>query len=235
MECLIRLLKTRPIVLYPAFNDALITRARSRALSDFLYKSDADVMLMIDSDIAFLPEHALKICDQAMTHDIVVGQYVTRNYEQALPTTFTNVGKKIVYGTDLDELVEVRYGATGFMAIHRRVAQKLAKRRDMPLCHPTTYSFHPFFNTEAVKEETEWIFASEDFFFCRKARQEGFRVWLNPGVRLSHIGEHFFRLEDMLPLSRPAQPVPMSLQLNLIQNGGISWDIQKAEPEPPRE
>ena len=216
MRCLIQLLKLRPMAFETYYNDALITRARSIAASDFL-RSDKDVLLMIDGDILFNAEQALQVCDQALTHDVVVGQYVTRNMGRCFPTSYQPIGTTIAYGIDTTPK-PVDYGATGFMAIHRRVLEKLSKK--LPLCHPTTLKFYPFFDTGVIKAGGEWIYASEDYMFCRKAKNAGFTVHVNPSVRLAHFGTHPFVLEDMA--RGLTKPQPMKLTLT----DGNKWDIE---------
>jgi hypothetical protein len=47
-----------------------------------------------------------------------------------------------------------------------------------------------FFAT-MIEPETE-LLLSEDYYFCRKAREAGFSVWAAPWVELSHIGTYAF-------------------------------------------
>ena len=51
-------------------------------------------------------------------------------------------------------------------------------------------TIHEFFATQ-IEEDTK-ILLSEDYDFCKKARNNGFSVWAAPWVELSHIGTYAF-------------------------------------------
>jgi hypothetical protein len=64
--------------------------------------------------------------------------------------------------------------------------------KTVPLCHPSApWAFYPLFQQPLVRESEkgEWIRLSEDWGFGHAAREAGFKVWLDPSVRLSH-GSH---------------------------------------------
>jgi len=181
----------------PFVGDALVERARSKSATHFLEKTDADVLLTIDSDIAFDGEDALTICDQAMDYDIVSVVYPTRLAKGGNPASFLDVDE-IEFGSDPTP-VEVRYAGSGFMAIHRRVFEKLAKRPDMEKCHVNqpSGSFYPFYHTMFTNVSgVGRILLSEDYAFCHRAKEEGFKVYINPAIRLAHVGHYHYRLED---------------------------------------
>lgn len=211
----------------PEFNDALMCRVRAKAMTRFLLDSDADVFLSIDDDIVFAADKALEICEQAMTHDIVAGQYVTRSRERCFPTTCQEDGIPVRYGDDNYEPVPVRWPATGFLAVHRRVFEKLIKRPDVVLCHPTeAWSFYaPIWTPFIVDGPNGPIYLSEDYAFAERAKQEGFQAYLNPSVRLLHLGQYPFKLEDQ---TFPPPP-PQSMTMTRLSNG--KYRIETAEIE----
>lgn len=195
---LVMLMKAYPQVgVMPQVGDALVERARSIVATHFLNETDADVLLTIDSDISFNPDHAMDICRQA--HElgaIVVGAYNTRSFDKKKPTSELWPGQQVTFGNDPTP-VSIKYGASGFMAISRKVIEKMAEK--MPLLHQgADWAFYPFYHTEIVDDpQAGPILLSEDFAFCAKAREQGFETYLNPAVRLGHLGEHIYTLEDM--------------------------------------
>ena len=188
--------------------------------------TEGDIHLSIDSDITFTVDDAKKICEQAMTHDIVVGLYVTRaGNRRPYPTSFIEENIDVTMGREKDDLVPVLWGATGFMATHRRVFEKLAK--DMPLLHKSNgdRAFYPFYQTMITEFNGEEILLSEDYAFTERAKQAGFGVWCNPGVRLGHIGQYPYRLEDMA--MEFIEPQPLVIRR---EGPGASWSVRSPEP-----
>ena len=55
-----------------------------------------------------------------------------------------------------------------------------------------------------------YMYLSEDWALCERAKGRGYQCWLDPSIRLMHYGEYGFTLED---LARPARPGPSPLML----------------------
>lgn len=184
---------------YPVVGDALVERARSRAATHFLEKTKADVLLSIDSDIEFLDDDAMKICEQAMEYSVVSGVYVTRSKKKAVPACRLEVGRRYEFAGDHTP-VPVQWSATGFSAVHRRVFEALADDPEMTVLHPNDEAFRmrPFYLPFASTDDNgEPIFLSEDWAFAERTKRAGFTNYVNPAVRLAHWGSHSFTLEDM--------------------------------------
>ena len=226
ISSLVPLLREPGFAYAPQVGDALIERARSINATWFMNHTDADVHLSIDSDITdFRIEDVRKVCEQAMTHDIVCGLYVTRaGNQKPFPTSMIEEGRDVTMGTFKDELIPLQWGATGFMATHRRVFEKLSE--GLPLLHKSNgdRAFYPFYQTMIVDWRGEQILLSEDYAFCQRAKDAGFGVWFNPGVRLGHIGQYPYRLEDMA--ADFIEPQPLVLRRT---GPGASWTIRSRE------
>jgi hypothetical protein len=50
-------------------------------------------------------------------------------------------------------------------------------------------------------------YVGEDYLFCDRAREQGFEVWIDPTIKLGHMGVHEFEgsfgEEFLYPLIRP--------------------------------
>lgn len=199
VQCLLRLLTRHPGFVYaPVGNDALVTRSRAIAARRFVEHSECDVLLSIDTDILFEDRDAITLCEQAREYGIVAAVYVTRSRERCWPTSIFLAGKPVFF-TDDPTPVEVRWAATGFVAVARRVVEAVVK--DQPLCHPSSDSLRmwPIYDPIVVEnDDGELIYLSEDYAFCERASRLGFKSYVNPAVRLAHLGPYPFRLEDML-------------------------------------
>lgn len=212
--CLIELLSRPGLLWGPTVGDALVERSRGRAATDFLLRSDADVLLSIDSDIAFRPEDALAICAQAQDlQAIVAGIYMTRSRRGGIPTSTLELDRRYDFAlTDpaTTAPVPIKYAAGGFMAVPRVVFETLSA--DLPLCHANSALEHyPFYLPFVVEGEDGPELLSEDYALCERARRADFPILANPAVRLGHVGEETFTLEDMLSThDTPTQPMAIT-------------------------
>ena len=220
LKPLLALLREPDFGYYPQVGDALIDRARSISASYFLRHTDYDVHLSIDSDIVgFTVEDTKKMCELAMEYDIVGGVYVCRSPSQTHPASFYLPGVKVLHAFDHTP-VEAKWLATGFLAVHRRVFETLAK--DLPLLAEKdgAKAFHPFYLPMLYEDDDvgQMIELSEDWAFCQRAKDAGFKCYIDPAIRLGHIGTYTYRLED----TAQKQPEPQPLA---IQRTGKYWEV----------
>ena len=199
--------------------DALVERSRSIAASAFL-RSDADVMISIDSDIWFRPIDAVALCQKALEKQIIGALYMTRNIKTQPAMMLPD--ETVVFAENA-EPVQVHFISTGFMAVTKPPLEALMKT--LPLCHETwgESSFWPFYLPYVV----EWpddghILLSEDWAFCQRAKDAGFGVWLDPSIRLSHHGDYGYTLEDLI---RPPRPSPTPLALTRRSDGTLDMHV----------
>ncbi len=199
--------------------DALIERTRGRAATAFLMDTDYDVLLQVDDDIGFTAEDAVQVAEQAMEHGIVCGAYLTRHQTQGIPTSYLEPGQSVRFFSGDPTPVPIRWAGGGFMAVHRRVYERLTE--DMFLLHPgEDLQHYPFYTTMIRTDPTREdhpILMSEDWAFCERARQAGYSTWLNPNVRLTHFGVTAFTLENLLsaPIERQV------LDVERLPNGDL--------------
>lgn len=199
--------------------DALVERSRSIAASAFL-RSDADVMLTIDSDIFFRPIDAVALCQKALEKQIIGALYMTRNINtqpaMMLPES------PVVFAAD-SQPVQVPFISTGFMAVTKPPLEALTQT--LPLCHRSwgESSFWPFYLPYVVEwPEDGHILLSEDWAFCQRAKDAGFDIWLDPSIRLAHHGDHAYTLEDLV---RPPKIAPVPMRLHRDNEGNLSTTV----------
>jgi len=98
----------------------------------------------------------------------------------------------------INEPMEIDNGGTGFMLIKRHVFDALKDKvptytNDMILIvdkNPQKKIIHEFFAT-SIDEPTNRLL-SEDYHFCKLARQNGFKVYAAPWANLTHSGTYMF-------------------------------------------
>lgn len=168
--------------------DALISRSRAIVVTRWWSETNDDVFLMADDDIVFKPADADRLVDLCRSgHDIVCGAYAVHDGGHLACRFLPGTGD-ITFGPEQPPL-EIEYAATGFMAVHRRVIDALVAT--LPLCHANQpWSFYPLFQPALVENEGAggWEWLSEDWSFVRNARALGFKCWLDPQTRLTHMG-----------------------------------------------
>lgn len=178
-------------------NDALITRARSIAVSRWLQESDGDVFLMTDADVEFNSQQAQKIVNLAREkRSIASAAYPVRNGDHIASRLLENKSD-FRFGPRMQP-VEIKYAATGFIAVHRDVCDKMIQ--DLKLCHFKREEFYwPLFGEMIVYDQSLDVHEqlSEDWSFCERARRLGFQVWLDPSVIINHIGEYKYNIYNM--------------------------------------
>lgn len=184
--------------------DALIERSRSILATKFLNDDSEDVLIFIDDDISFNVDDAVRLAADVLDYgmDIVGGCYVTKSEVQPILQHNVFEGEEIILAPDSDP-IPVRYVSTGFMAIAKRVLRKMVDESKLPLCMPQ--SFYPFFATGCKEIDGVMRFLGEDWAFCERARELGFKVWLDPSIRLGHTGKYTYTVEDINRPKRVAQ------------------------------
>ena len=176
---------------------ALISRVRSRMATKFL-KTGAEVLVFIDDDIHFDVGGFWKIVNGARkTRSICGGIYATRGSKASLAVRFLNGNDTIRPRSD-GALAEITYLSGGFMAIHREVLEAVQGSvfSDADGSHCLHYCdekgdrpFWNFFGPFVVNtSDGGFEYLSEDWAFCERARQSGFKVWAETSVWLGHEG-----------------------------------------------
>ena len=195
------------------FNESLITRARNGLAHGFLH-SDATHLLFIDADIRFMPQDILPMLKA--NKEVICGIYPKKEINWNLVRQAINAGvpdnqlqyctgsfvvnlvnyapKKVV---PINKPVEIWNGGTGFMLIKKSVFKKLENKVPSYVNNVADLSgnlkpepIKEFFTT-SIEEETN-VLLSEDYHFCKIAREHGIKIWAAPWVKLAHVGTYAF-------------------------------------------
>lgn len=201
-------------------NESLVTRARNTIVARFMADPEASHLMFIDADIVFQAEDFVRLL--LWNRGIVTACYSAKgiNWDQVRENVFNgmepaDLGRRfghrnfhvepdaeVVTGTGdplpQGQIVEIRDATTGFMLIQRPVIER------MFIAYPdlayTTYAntprheapyYYSLFDTS--RDPTENTYLSEDFTFCRLWQRLGGKVWLDPHIRLGHVGTLEYR------------------------------------------
>lgn len=168
-------------------NESLVTRARNEMTAAFL-NSDFSHMMWIDADILFSVEDVIKVwnlCEGDINADIGVGVYAMKKADKQWFAAWKD-GALVKDLDQFKEPIEVDYAGTGFMLIKRHVVETLAKSAPSyqgNICRVPALYMTPIHDDG---------FESEDYHFCRLAREAGFKIMMDASVRLGHIGQYCF-------------------------------------------
>ncbi|MFA6135532.1 MAG: hypothetical protein WC869_16080 [Phycisphaerae bacterium] len=205
--------------------DALISRSRSKALSDFL-KSDLDVCVMCDHDIEWEPGAVIGLAEQAdLRKCLVSGMVSLRGLGAGIAGRMKNPRQPVHPGHD--ERYEADYLGAGFLAIPRVVAEEVLKAGLLPDAPPNVkitecigldgHPFYDFFRPIAVPSDTfdgKSEMLSEDWSFGWRARHANrdrpHYLWAKP--MLIHWGSFGYNVlqagQSISPASKIAAVQP---------------------------
>lgn len=180
-DTVISLMSTTAVTKYRAklhiLKSSVVHDARNKIVEKAL-EENASHVLFIDSDLKFPPWAMDMLVDQKK--DIVAGVYVSKQIpHMPLVSKKTTNGKlRVVTDFPRDRVFEADAIATGFMLINMDVIKKIK---------PPYFSFDGEFNGTKL---------GEDYYFCLKARDAGFKVYADPRLELAHIGDYGFDYKD---------------------------------------
>lgn len=141
-------------------------------------------LFWIDADVSFWPLDVEKIINIGLP--FVSAPYSVKGWP-VLTTQFKDDNVKL--GEDGD-LYEVNYAATGFMYTHRSVYEKMSHDLNMEKVKiwGGQYNVYPYFYPLLVNGE----YLGEDFAFCYRLKQIGYKLYSDTTIRLSHIGKYSY-------------------------------------------
>lgn len=196
-------------------NESLIPRARNKLAHDFL-NSPATHLMWVDADIGFNPTDIVSMVEA--DKDIICGLYPKKeiNWHRVAKAVMdgvpaeelkNHVGSFVVNlvneddgrSVDPTQPMEIANGGTGFMLVTREVFDTLAKTvpeytNDMYAAVDVVQKpmiIKEFYDC-SIDETSGNRLLSEDYHFCKIARDAGYKIYAAPWVKLSHTGTYIF-------------------------------------------
>jgi len=186
------------VILSDLSNCSIITMARNSLVHEFL-KTDATELLFIDADVIATADDILRLMAQSGDKDVTTGAYPRRAKDQNF---FADLYFDANGNLEFDgSLMRVERAPTGFMLIQRHVIEK------MVAAHPEwTYEKSPTEKMSAVFDFAivDGKYVGEDYLFCDRATNMGFKIYIDVDISLPHVGSNEFsrnfREEVVMPL-----------------------------------
>lgn len=196
------------IYLVPNLSSTLLVLGRNTLLEAFL-TTDATHIMCIDSDLGF-NDNAISVLLNA-DKDFIAGVYPSRKATTFIYNPVYADDGSLIPDEKHPYLIKANMVSSGFMLIKREVIVKMRE-------HFAHLSYKPkvegagdtgvcLFNTEVIDGE----FWSEDYVFCKRARDAGFDIWIDPRIQFNHAGtigslnmlpEIKQHLEKLIPMER---------------------------------
>jgi FkbM family methyltransferase len=173
--------------------DSHVDRARNRIANQFM-NSEYEWLIFLDADLAFNAEDILRL--YAHGKDVIAGFYAKKKTGPA-----EWVCNPLTTVEDDDGLLSLREAGTGCLCIHRNVFSKM-KRAWPELEYIADGSGgrteFAYFQSGPVFDEERGIrrWLSEDWLFCKRARQLGFTIYADRSVVLLHQGSCMFPIVE---------------------------------------
>ncbi|KKQ75523.1 MAG: hypothetical protein US97_C0039G0012 [Microgenomates group bacterium GW2011_GWF1_38_5] len=126
-------------------------------------------LFFVDSDQCFSADVLERLLSREA--DIIAAPYKYRNESGDWVLCLTE--KSNAHEKEIPDKLFTAYAAgTGCMLIKMSVFDKIPR---------------PWFTLGPPEMQT-----GEDIFFCKKAQEYGYKIWVDPSVEISHIGEYLF-------------------------------------------
>jgi hypothetical protein len=152
---------------------SIVAQARNNGV-EHARSFGADFIFFLDSDMVFPPTALFRL----LLHkkDVVGATYTKRVAPFGILGTQVTEQPAVLSG----DLLEMQRIPTGCLLINMRVFDKLSK---------------PYFRFET---DAEGEIVGEDYIFCDRAREAGFRIWCDAVMsrEIGHIGQNIYRLPD---------------------------------------
>lgn len=171
---------------------AAIDQGRNQMSTDALNKG-FEVTMWIDSDIGFESDDVDRLL--SLNRPLVCGIYPKKGLRELashmLPGT-----KEIVFGRN-GGLIEIKYAGAGFLMVRREVYESIQTKLELPVCNTSfRRPMIPFFLPMTILQANHHWYLAEDYAFCERARQSGFKIIADSTIRLYHYGSYGYSWED---------------------------------------
>lgn len=168
-----------------ACGGSLLVHDRNRILTEFM-DSDAEYLLCVDSDLGWHPAAVLRLLQA--DKEFSGGCYPARDGKGFHFRPVLNENKSIAIDEET-KLLKMEYIPAGFMLLKRDAVEKMQRHFSHTYYKPKDprnpdNGGYMLFDLEVHEGE----FWGEDYVFCRRAREAGVDIWIDPVIEFDHAG-----------------------------------------------
>lgn len=162
----------------------IVTRARNMLTYNFLEEEhNFTHLLFIDADVVWQPQDIMFLLEH--DKEITIGIYPNKAYDSNYNLQPSSVIKN---HNIVNNLLEVKYAATGFMLIKKCVFNKIKKNVEqfyLPRGDEKVNVYN-FFDCNVVNGD----YLTEDYYFSHLYNQTGGTIYADIRIKLKHLGTH---------------------------------------------
>lgn len=154
----------------------------------------------IDSDVVFEADDVDALRDRRLP--FVAGLYPKKG-KQGFACQFKDPGKA-TFGLG-GGILEMTYVGMGFTYIRAEVYETIKNLLRLPECggnYDPTRLITPYFIPTIIAEGEGHCYLSEDYSFCYRASQAGYKIMADTTIRLGHITNKTLTWDDFIPQSK---------------------------------
>lgn len=166
---------------------SLIPKARDEIIHNFLFDTDYDYLLCIDSDVVWKPEDPLHMLSRVDKFGVIAGMYPVKQDEPKFFADLMFLNKNVI---EVEGLLRAKAVPAGFMMLTRETLMKMREEYkelnykpssdDINKDHAMCAMFTPM--------AQDGKYRGEDIAFCHRLVKMGQRLWIDPEIELIHIG-----------------------------------------------
>lgn len=176
---------------------SIITEARSRVVDAFL-KTEMSRLFWIDSDMQWNANDFVRFLVLSTEMDVVVGAYPLKREGSPL----------VISHPDLKNFEINKYGCIkingigmGFSLMKREVVERVAATKPLVYDAVRKDSMRDVFRLDTVPGPDGRVDKrGEDVAFWSDVRALGYDIWLDPSVKLGHVGNYVYQQEPIAAL-----------------------------------
>lgn len=178
--------------------NALIAHCRAILLAQFL-ASDASDIVLIDADVAWGQGALVSLLERKA--DFVAGVYPHRVDPESYSVRWlADAEGRGLIARDPETLerqdgglIEVEGVPAGFLRLSRKAVQDMVDAYPgLKFASPVCHNGEAWALFDSHKEPNHGAYWGEDFSFCKRYRDIGGRVWMDPELKLHHVGYKTF-------------------------------------------
>jgi hypothetical protein len=189
-----------PVRISAPTGSSMVLWARSSIVGKFL-TSDCTHLFWIDADLAWTSADFFRVLGFGAIYDLISGAYMLKT-EPA--RCVVNVPNPDEYEVDGHGNIRIKSIAMGFTLCKREVIEKIAATKPMVRDDLSKATYPDFFR---VDRRPDGGLIGEDIAFFDDATALGYKAWLDPSIKLEHIGVKAYKGDviDALGLNDYAQ------------------------------
>jgi hypothetical protein len=170
---------------------SVVQWARSTIAEAFL-KSDSTHLMWVDSDLQWSPDDFIRILGFGAVLDVVGATYP---FKKDPPGFLINLagepGQVEVNGLGC---VRIESMGLGFTLVKRAVMEKVAAGKTLMRDDLNGHSYRDIFRVDRTSRDTP---RGEDVAFFHDVKAAGYTAWLDPSIKLGHIGSKTYKSDPI--------------------------------------